>query len=178
MIKRTELLLLPDDEKRIEIAVKRIYPNVRFIDQLQWLDPAVPPARDSILECSEVAVIWNPDIVRELRGSKRVNGRIDGPQVGPVIQWLRSRLAQGRLEAGSWAASNDPKVEAEMVAFVKEVWKVMHRETSNKLTSGGSFGRKIVAGPPVRTFRVGPAALQAAARGDFELASNMSRLLP
>lgn len=178
MIRRTEVLLLPSDETLIEDAVRKTYPNVFFIDQGAWESVEVPPVCMSIQDCGGNAAIWNPGVAPEIRGIARPNGRVDGPQVGPVIQWLRSECREGRLQAGSWAASVDPERNPDMEAFAKDVWNILQRLTSNKLVSGGSFGRAVVIGPPVRSFRVGPAALNAAREGELELASNQARLLP
>lgn len=178
MLKRTEVLLLPSDEMLIEDALRKAHPRVCFIDQSAWEAVEVPPVRLSILDCSDNATIWNPEVAPEVRGFKRPNGRVDGPQVGPVIQWLRSRLRDGRLQAGSWAASVDPERDPQMEAFAKNAWRILQRLTSNRLVSGGSFARAVVIGPPVRAFRVGPAALSAARNGEFELASIQARLLP
>jgi hypothetical protein len=178
VIKRTEVLLLPSDETLIEDALRKTYPRVCFIDQSAWERVEIPPVRGSIQDCGENAAIWNPDVAPEIWGTARQNGRVDGPQVGPVIQWLRSRCRNGRLEAGSWAVSVDPRRNPEMEAFAKDAWKILQGLTSNKLVSGGSFSRAVMIGRPVRSFRVGPAALSAAQGGKLELASNQARLLP
>jgi hypothetical protein len=178
VITRTEVLLLPSDEALIEDSLRRLHPRVCFLDQDAWESVDAPPVRMSIDECGDVAAIWNPETASEVRGIERANGRIDGPQVGPVIQWLRSRLRNSRLEAGSWAASVDPERHPDMAAFARDAWKILQKVTSNKLVSGGSFSRAVVIGPPVRSFRVGPAALSAARAGEIELASNQARLLP
>lgn len=178
VIKRTEVLLLPSDESLIEDALRKLYPRVCFIDQRGWESVDIPPVRVSIQDCGADAAIWNPAVAPDVRGLARANGVIDGPQVGPVIQWLRSHTADGRLEAGSWAASVDPDQNPAMAAYVRDAWNVLRKLTTNKLVGGGWVGRTVAAGPPVRTFRAGPAALRAAKNGELELASNEARLLP
>jgi hypothetical protein len=178
LFKRTEVLLLPSDEISIENALRKVYPRVCYVDQAAWQRVDDPPIRLSIQDCGPNAAIWNQEVTREIRGTMRSNGRIDGPQVGPVIQWLRSERRDGRLEAGSWAASVDPKSNPAMEAFAKGAWKILRRLTSDRLVSGGSFSHAAVRGGPVRIFRVGPAALRSALDGELELASNQARLLP
>jgi hypothetical protein len=175
---RTEVFLLPGDESLIEDALRKLHPRLCFIDQRAWESVDTPPVRASIQDCGSVAAIWNPAVAPELRGHARANGVIDGPQVGPVIQWLRNRTGDGRLEAGSWAASVDPEQNPAMEAFAKDAWKVLRKLTSNKLVGGGWVSRAVAVGPPVRAFRAGPAALSAARNGELELASNQARLLP
>jgi hypothetical protein len=178
MLKRTEVLLLPSDEALIEDALRETYPQVCFIDQNAWENVEVPPVRRSIRDCGWNAAIWNPGVAPVVRGTERPNGVVDGPQVGPVIQWLRNRRRDERLEAGSWAASVDSGRDPEMEDFAKGAWRILQKHTSNRLVSGGSFSRATAIGPPVRSFRVGPAAMSAAREGNLELASNQARLLP
>jgi hypothetical protein len=178
VLKRTGILLLPDDEALIEDTLKKEFPQVCFIDQRAWVSVDAPPVRTSIQNCSDIAAIWNPAVAPEVRGMKRSNGSVHGPQVGPVLQWLRSQRGEGQLQAGSWAASVDPVLEPEMEAFARAAWRTLRRLTSNDLISGGWLTRAVVTGPPVRRFRVGAAALSAARNGELELGSNQARLLP
>jgi hypothetical protein len=135
------------DDPEALIAPRNAYPRVCFIDQSAWESIEVPPVRTSIQDCGGNAAIWNPEVAPTVRGAERPNGRVDGPQVGPVIQWLRSQCRDGRLQAGSWAASVDPVLDPRMEAFARDAWKILQRLTSNKLISGGSFTRGVVIGP-------------------------------
>jgi len=178
-VKHSELLLLPEDELELAGAIQALFPAVRFVDNRRWEAVDSPPSHSSILECSRTAAIWNPDIFPKLPTSVRENGVIDGPQAGPVVQWLRSFIDHnGNLQAGRWAASNDAETEGEMVAFAQSIWKLLMKQTTNKLRRGGSLGFPPQPNIAERQFRVGRRALQAALNGEIVLASNQMRLLP
>jgi len=178
-VKRSELLLLPGDESELAGAIQMQFPSVRFIDNRGWESIDSYPSHESILECSRTAAIWSPDISPVLPVSVRENGAIDGPQTGPVVQWLRSFIDHdGNLQAGRWAASGDPEKDGEMIAFAQSIWKLLMRQTTNKLRRGGSLGFPPQPNVAERQFRVGRRALEAALSGEIVLASNQMRLLP
>jgi len=177
--KRIEVLLLPVDEKRIEQAILDQFPGVKLLDNGEWSSVSEPPVRSSITKCGKFAAIWNPKVMPALTPTVRANGVIDGPQVGPVVQWIRCQARTPNiLDAGRWAASNDTDHEPEMVGFVQAVWKILMRQTTNKLVRAGSLDFPPQRNVIERGFRVGPEALRRAQSGELVLASNSMRLLP
>ena len=178
MYKRVDVVLLPEEELSIELAIRESFPEVLFIDQRQWTDEAVPPSRHSILDCGHLAAIWNPALAPNLRGLARRNGTIDGPDVGPAIQWIRSVQKPGIVEAGSLAMNNDPETEPDLVAFAKKCLSILRSKTTNDIIAGGWIDEEPVPGPRVRTIRVGKVAFAAAVRGELELVHGRLRLIP
>jgi hypothetical protein len=176
MIRQIEVLLLPADEERLAGAIQESYPGTVFVDERRWESADVPPAYRSVRDCGTDVAIWNPALAPVLPTSRRANGIIDGPQVGPVVQWIRSHLDRhGRLQSGRWAAStSDP----DMIAFAKAIWKLLNAQTTNKLRVAGAVEFPPVLGRSERIFRVGREALEAARSGDLELATNRLRLVP
>lgn len=178
-IKKVELLLLPEDEVDLAAAIRAQFPRVLFVDNRRWSRLDVPPAYDSIADCGRIAAIWNRAISPTLPAVVRDNGVIDGPQTGPVVQWLRSYVDEDAiLQAGRWAASNDPASDGPMIEFVKEIWKILTKKTTNKLRRAGAIGGPVTPSVSERQFRVGRRALDAVAQGKLILASNRMRLIP
>jgi len=65
-----------------------------------------------------------------------------------------------------------------MIAFVREIWKILVSQTTNKLNGGGVIDGPVQNTGPVRDFRVGRRALEDATRNGLVLASNRLRLIP
>jgi hypothetical protein len=176
--KSVELLLTVEDELEVERALLDAYPSVVFVDQLAWVDPNSPPARSSIAECSDDVTIWNTAIHPTIAGSRRDNGVVDGPEVGPVIQWLRCWLdSSGVLQAGRWAASFNTD-NTDMTRFVAEIWRIVLKKTTNKLVRAGAIDGPVYRNVAERHFHVGQHAMALATSGVITLASNRMRLLP
>jgi len=178
-VKRSELLLLPGDELELADAIQMQFPSVRFLDNRGWRSIDSYPSHGSIMDCSRTAAVWNPDISPILPVSVRENGIIDGPQTGPVVQWLRSFIDHdGNLQAGRWAASSDSEDGGEMITFAQSIWRLLMRQTTNKLRRGGSLSLPAQPNVAEKQFRVGRRALEAALNGEIVLASSQMRLLP
>ncbi|MFK0250068.1 hypothetical protein ACIQUM_35665 [Amycolatopsis azurea] len=177
--KSTEILLLPADELLICEQIKIEFPDVEFVDERAWKSPTDPPIRNTVLECSLTATIWPTKIYPELSTSVRENGVIDGPQVGQVIQWLRSAVdSAGTLRSGRWAASNSISRDPDMVSLVKDLWKLLYRLTDNKLIRVPRVAGTASVGVPERRCRIGPHALSAAREGQVALAMSSLILVP
>ncbi|AGZ39031.1 hypothetical protein [Actinoplanes friuliensis] len=162
--KQVQLLLTPVDEQRIADRIRADFPDAVFLDQRGWVDPDVPPVRDSILECSSTAAIWDRSIFPALSGVRYPNGSIDGPTIGPVVQWLRSlERTPGVLSPGRWAASFSDTTPPAMRSFVNKLWKIAGQETSNEMVWQGKEDTL------VKTFHVGHDAIRASREGTLAL---------
>ncbi|MGI5236691.1 hypothetical protein [Dactylosporangium sp. CA-139066] len=105
--------------------------------------------------------------------SRRETGVVDGPAVGPVIQWLRCRLDDsGVLHAGRWAAS----FNTDMTRFVADMWRIVVKKTTNALVRAGSIDGPVCRNAAERRFHVGQHAMALATSGVITLASNRMRL--
>ena len=62
----------------------------------------------------------------------------------------------------------------EMAEFVRSVWGILNRMTTNRLRRASAADPQT----PERGFRVGPAAYRAARQGGLVLAANALRLAP
>ncbi|MER5791660.1 hypothetical protein [Streptomyces sp. NPDC001980] len=174
--KQAQILLLEEDESRIVEAIHERFPSVRFINNVPWISADAPPAHESLSECGSTVAIWNPVVFPELPVDVRSNGMIFGPQVGPVVQWVRSReITPGVLDAGRWAASWSDSTDPAMVDFIGELWKILQKYTSNKLRHVDAVSGDMVS---QRRFRVGPEAGAKAISGEIALVSTQSGLLP
>jgi hypothetical protein len=169
-----EFLLLPDDELALASKLQREFPGVVFLDETQWTDPETPPVRASILDCGRIATIWNRDIYPVIRGRRRSNGRVDGPEY-ETVQWLRSLLREPNvLEAGRWAYSLPVSARPEMFAFVDRIWRILLSETTNRMRRASATNPHT----PERRIRVGAQAFRHSAEGTVELAADALRLAP
>jgi hypothetical protein len=169
------LFLLPDDEATIALEVKRALPEVRLVDEWRWEDRMRPPVREYPAECDGEIGLWNSRIEPDLIGVPRANGKIDGPVIGPVVQWTRCRITDGRLNAGRWAAVYDSE-DKETAAYVRKLWKIVDsatrtdlRRISGDLSAGSTTERR---------FRVGSAAYRSALDGKLSLVANQLILAP
>lgn len=169
-----QLFLLPEDELAIAAAILREYPDVAFLDETQWVDPEIPPSRGSIIECGRIAGIWNRSVYPKIRGRRRVNGRVDGPEQ-EIVQWVRSRLGSPDvLHSGRWAYSFPEAVDPAMVAFVDRIWRILFKATTNRMRRASA----VDPNTPERGYRVGASAFMHSAAGDLVLAANALRLAP
>jgi hypothetical protein len=170
----TDLFLLPEDENALAEAIRRDFPEVAFLDESHWVDPSKPPVRAGVLQCGWVAGFWNQDIYPTIRGRRRANGRVDGPEA-EVVQWLRSLVrSPGILSHGRWAYALPAGADPRMAAFVDRVWRILLAQTTNRMR------RVSAADPnaPERRFRVGAQAFRQAAEGRLVLAADALRLAP
>lgn len=175
--KQSPVLLLPQDEEEVLAALRHSRPGVQILDgSVPWVSADSPPVCTSIAETGTIASIWNPEIFPTLPVEVRSNGSIRGPQAGPVVQWMRSPVRDGgRLEAGRWAATMDDNIAPEMIAFIRDIWKVLFRLTGNDLARLDLRSGDAILQPK---YRVGPAALQLARSGDIELYDGQMKLVP
>lgn len=169
-----QLLLLPEDELALTEAILREFPQVAFVDEVKWADPEIPPVRGSILECGRIAGIWNRGVYPQIRGRRRANGRVDGPEQ-ETVQWVRSQVRNpGVLHSGRWAYSLPESAEPAMVEFVDRIWRILFKVTTNRMRRASAHDPNT----PERGFRVGVNAFLQSSDGDLVLAANALRLAP
>lgn len=177
--RQVQLLLTPDDEDRLVREIRSKYPEVKFLSNVHWESPDRPPLRESVAACGDVATIWNPVIHPTLPVDVRSDGRIFGPSVGPVVQWVRSlEKVPGVLDAGRWAAGVDRSRDAEMASFIGSIWRILYRCTTNRMmrTAGACEGATEIA--PERNFRVGDEAFKCAMENVLVLRSGAMYIRP
>jgi hypothetical protein len=174
--KQAQLLLLPEDEVAVAAAILARYPDVKFIDHVAWGSPSMPPVRELVIACHGGASIWSPRIYPNLPVDVRSNGTIMGPQIGPVVQWLRSKEEPpGALSPGRWAASYSDSSELAMVKFIGDIWRILFRETPNSLELVNVASGQC---SPERRYRVGKHAYELAEEGALVLMGGRMALRP
>ena len=170
-----EILLAPEDEAEIFAAARERFPELQVIDSVPWASADEPAVRESPVQCGFVASLWNPSIHPHLPSEVRTDGKVYGPQVGPVVQWIRSlEKTPGVLQGGRWAASF-PSTDHAMAEFVKSLWTVLTEHTSTDLARPGARGGDP---EPERGFLVGRSALERARRGELSLRVGYLQLVP
>ncbi|MGW0433767.1 hypothetical protein ACWDV4_14665 [Micromonospora sp. NPDC003197] len=167
--------LTQEDEVNLTDEIRKQLPEVRLVDEWRWVDPTWPPVRESPADCGGAIGIWNTVIAPELTGVVRANGKVDGPNVGPVVQWLRCRLVDGRLNAGRWAAAYD-SADKENAAYVRKLWRMLNSKTRNDLRRVS--GDLSMGAIEERRFRVGNVAYRGALNGKFALVVDQLILAP
>jgi hypothetical protein len=167
--------LMPSDEIEIATEVVKRIPEVKLVDEWRWEDPAQPPVRESPADSGGAIGLWHSGIAPTLTGTRRSNGTVDGPLLGPVVQWLRCRQSDGRLNSGRWAAAYDP-TDKQTAAYVRTLWQIMTDATRNDLRRVS--GDLTVGSTEERRFRVGRAAYQSALDSAVTLVANQLILAP
>lgn len=156
-----ELFLTSKDEEVLVSALKQRFQSVHIIDSVPWESSDRPAVREVIADCGKLVSIWNSDVHPDLPSEVRSNGKIYGPQVGPVVQWTRSlENPAGVLQAGRWAASVS-QADVSMGRFVKELWQMFRLHVSEE-----------------QGFWVGENALARARSGDLRLLAGYLQVLP
>jgi hypothetical protein len=160
--KLSPVLLLPEDEVALQAAIADAHPDVRVLDSGAWQDADTPPVLGSITEVRSFAYLWPTGLHPVLPTHVRSNGAVWGSQTGKVVQWDRSRLREGTLEAGALGVVIEPGLED----FVKSVWRILFRLTTNNLVRHHKPTGEHVRMP---TYRIGPHALGEARAGRLTL---------
>jgi len=175
-----QLLLLPSDEQLIAERIVLAYPSVVFIDDIFWEAPDKPPVRSRISECARWHVqIWNRELFPELPTGTRDEGRIiEGPTVGPVIQWVRSQLKDGLLTTGWLGVSGFKEERQEITRFFNTVLRTARSACSNALVRAGWIPQPVMREDRERQHWVGPAAMQQARDGQLMLVDALMRMVP
>lgn len=177
--KQALILLTRDDEFELAQAITAQVPEVKFLDFDGWRVADRPPVCKSILDCGSIVSIWNPLVVPILPVGLRGDGKVLGPQIGPVIQWLRcSESGSRELRSGRLAASYDESTPRQMITFIEQVWKVLLRVTTNKLQRVQERAGEVKTVGSERRFRLGSNAKSLASRGSLTLLSGKMRLVP
>ncbi|NUP46600.1 MAG: hypothetical protein HOW97_04710, partial [Catenulispora sp.] len=177
--KQIQLLLTPNDEEDLLAAVRRRFPEIRVLQGNGWTADGAPPVRAGVAECGQVALLWDPEINPDLPVAVSTTGRVDGPQIGPVVQWIRSRgFETGSLDAGRWAASVDPDKAPRMHTAVSGLWRIAKQVLTNDLILARSHGPDPAQWKAERGFWAGPEAVSLARAGKLTLRSGMLMLMP
>ena len=169
--KLSPVLLLPEDEVALQAEITAEHPDVRVLDSGPWADAGTPPVLGSITEVRFTGYLWPAALYPELPVEVRGNGAVWGAETGKVVQWSRCRLADGTLAAGSLGVVIEPGMEE----FVRSVWRILFRLTSNDLVRHHRPTGEHVRMP---TFRIGPHALAEARAGRLRLMSSALVLHP
>ncbi len=135
------------DELEFSKELRKAVPQIRFIDDNVWDSPQ-PSVAETIAACkTHFAFIWNPFVMQELPSVRRGDGRYEGPNAGPVIQYVRSLKSDGLLRSGSIAAGVDD-ADDNMLRFANLVWRVLRKVASPSLvTFDGAPAPEYWAGP-------------------------------
>lgn len=144
MKKSTEIFLTSKDEQEFETEMKKLFPNICFIDGFSW-ETEDPPEKKSIVECeSKFVRIWNKDLYPTFTKYDRGNSEIPNPPTLVTIRMIRTSqldpttiipkeniLVSGTL---SVAVYEEYPKSAEMINFVEQVWKILRKITTKKLS--------------------------------------------
>ena len=180
-----QLILCPEEEAQIAAAILSEFEGVRLLDGRSWADPLMPPVERRIDCCGPVALIWPSLITPELPVAI-VAGVVRGPQVGPVIQWVRSRQAYSDdsqlsvpiIRSGRWASSLADIPPAGMKEFSDSLWKFLKDRSSNKLVRAAPDGHPSAPVVRERAIWVGSATLEKARKGELLLGADRMQVLP
>ncbi|WP_434447753.1 hypothetical protein [Lentzea sp. E54] len=160
--KLSPVLLLPEDEVALQAAITAAHPDVRILDSGPWADADTPPVLGSVLEARSIAYVWPTSLHPVLPVEVRSNGAVWGVETGKALQWRRGRVVDGTLSAGTLGVVVEPELEE----FVRSVWRILSRLTSNDLVRYHRPTGEHVRTP---TYRVGPHALAEARAGRLRL---------
>jgi len=150
------------DEQRLEQELTKRIPEVRFIDGVLWPTPE-PVVKTTLEACtSPVVYLWNRDACPNLPFQRLPDGRARGPTSGVVIQFIRSRHADGILSSGELAIGYD-KLDRRIGEFVTGTWSACNalRSASLRVTDR----RGCLSGERVTEYVVGPGAVGLAQSG-------------
>ncbi|MET9630156.1 hypothetical protein ABZX92_22075 [Lentzea sp. NPDC006480] len=161
------ILLLPEDEAALQAAIFEACPGVRIIDAHgEWRGQTTskPPVRDSVLDVSQRALLWDPAIHPRLPQPRFSGLAVRSPQAGKVVQWRRSLCTDGVLASGMFLAVVWPDMDPRMIALTSSIWRAVLRHTSNYLVRWIEGTGQEQISP---SHRVGHHALAAARDGEL-----------
>ena len=123
------------DEIYLVSLLRQRRQNLMLLDGHVW-DSSEPAVRQDISEClASFVFLWDPDICPKLPTIIDTHGRLEGPQVGPVIQFQRSLVRDNYLLSGRLAASWR-NTEEELL--MKDAWWALGKSCAVKVTVKGS----------------------------------------
>jgi hypothetical protein len=138
MPKQIQTFLTSVDEMEFTRLLRKLRPNLTFIDGGRWEKPT-PPVQDSIQDCTNHFVfLWDREIIAELPCFARNDGKYDGPRNGVVIELQRSKLVERLLLAGRVAQSighDDPHVVELTKKFAADVWSILKGMTKQAIAA-------------------------------------------
>jgi hypothetical protein len=133
--KQIEVCLAPSDELDLSMALLAIRPRIGFVDGVVFPTPS-PLLRDSIDRCTTKSqvLLWEQSLFPELPVHLRPEGQFEGPNAGPVIQYLRPLFKGDRLASGRIAASGGiypEPLDSANNAFIRDVWSTVRKLTTD-----------------------------------------------
>jgi hypothetical protein len=156
------------DEEVLAEALRQTFPRVIFLEEDPWWDPT-DPSRDSISDIdSPVARVavpdspsWAPAIKRSPEFPRRYTWVDPPPRALHIVrsywEWHPGLTAEDSkrfafdpptLSVGQIGAlwdDNDPR-NAGVPAFIRQVWRIIARITTNKLKSGTPLMNELMSG--------------------------------
>lgn len=180
MKKTSPVFLLPEDEASVATAIAGRFPETKIVDGVLW-PSADPPIRKTISDCEHRDVLlWPSAIFPRLPVRQTHHTYFEGPLSGVVVRWTRNRLSNDGLEVGAFSVGLDEDAPKEMQVFVKGVWNVLFKETSNTLVRNGDIRlpEPSAKGKPDGRYRVGKVALTEALAKGLVFVDEVLRLTP
>ena len=114
------------DEEEVSAFLCKEFPRLKFIDGQRW-PTVVPPTVEGIHRCaSGIAYLWPSDLAPELPSVRRSSSEYQGASSGPVIQFIRCRQREGKLEMSQLSAfiedAGSPlgRAHARLIAVLKK----------------------------------------------------------
>jgi hypothetical protein len=149
-----------NDEKALSIALRKRFPEMRFIDGAVW-NSTTPPVRSSIADCETgLAYLWDPATFATLIVTPREDGKFRGPQTLSVVQFCRCRIEGEYLYLGQASMTIDPG-QASQRRFCNAVARIIRNQGAGSLVATSIEDAKLV-GAGITNFITGADAYQRA----------------
>ena len=162
--KRFSFFFMPNDEKRFSEDLLIKLPNIRFVDQDEYLVSNLTPSNLSIDQCkSKWIYIWNSDIVPKtevLTHPQKINQKF-----GYVLFFERSVFAPNINEEILWSGSLSFSIEIDdfvdnaPINFANTVSQMLRRQNTTMLNCISSSDRTVFR-DNVRSYIVGNSVFQ------------------
>ena len=126
------------DEQAFSDLMRARRPRLCVLDDNAW-PGSEPVVRGDIPSCKAHNVyLWDPAAFPHLPTVIDSHGRLQGPQVGPVVQVLRSRYAAPDLLLAGRVAAGWNDGDGAAAAFAKDVWAVLRKACARRLFSAAT----------------------------------------
>lgn len=158
MKSQVQFFLDGSDEQFISTEMVLMYPDLIFIDGSVW--ESSPVVKPSISDCeSGLVYIWDRSIVSEVPSVVAPGGMRRGPQVGPVIQVVRSVIKSDAdlLCSGSFAHSTMPGLE-ELDSRYRALCGILKARSSRKVYLVDKSCGSLVSDKAIDAYYVGSGA--------------------
>lgn len=155
MSNQIQIFMTPDDENTFSEDLRRKRGSLRFIDGEHW-ETQCPPEKKSLNECSSsIVYLWDRDIFPTLPSIRMNDGRFQGPQVGFVLQLVRSVVQNGCYLLSGRVAHGPLKDEKQVGVFYSEVVKYIKKNYVGRLELVDPVTYETIGVPVVNTFYAG-----------------------